>query len=149
MILEVQFQNFGARRRTCVKVFIFKIFQGAQILIFLVKICMELPLTLENKCRNAKNFKKVPYWYRTILDPWKSVFLVFEENPKKKFSFVFPLWFSFKNNRRTNVFGLLFLNTQKKSLFLKIPIKITFVRRIVFKATKKQNIKKNFFHFLF
>ena len=33
MILEVQIQIFGARRRTRVKVFIFKKFQGAQILI--------------------------------------------------------------------------------------------------------------------
>ena len=34
MILEVQIQNFGARQRTRVKVFILKKFQGAQINIF-------------------------------------------------------------------------------------------------------------------
>ena len=34
MILEVQIQIFGARRRTHIKVFIFKKFQGALILIF-------------------------------------------------------------------------------------------------------------------
>ena len=34
MIQEVQIQIFGARWRTRVKVFIFKKFQGAQILIF-------------------------------------------------------------------------------------------------------------------
>ena len=34
----------------------------------------------------------------------QSAFLVFEENPSKIFFFVFRLWISFKNNRRTNVF---------------------------------------------
>ena len=34
MILEVQFLNFGAQQHKRVKVFIFKKFQGAQILIF-------------------------------------------------------------------------------------------------------------------
>ena len=34
MILETQIQNVGARGRTRVKFFIFKKFQGAQILIF-------------------------------------------------------------------------------------------------------------------
>ena len=34
MILETQIQNVGARGRTRVKLFIFKKFQGAQILIF-------------------------------------------------------------------------------------------------------------------
>ena len=34
MILEVQIQSFGTRKQTHVKVFIFKKFQGSQILTF-------------------------------------------------------------------------------------------------------------------
>ena len=48
MILEVQIQIFGAR----VKVFIFKKFQGAQILIFYCEIRYEASFfTLKNKRR--------------------------------------------------------------------------------------------------
>ena len=52
----------------------------------------------------------------TILDPQTSAFLVIKENPPKKFVFLFRLWFSFKNNRRTNVFLVSNFKTQKKKL---------------------------------
>ena len=79
MILEVQFQNFGARRRTRAKVIIFKKFQRAQIL--LMKIGMELPFTLKKR-RNTNlkiDFLKVPFW-----TPEKVCFWFFVENPPKK-----------------------------------------------------------------
>ena len=51
MIFKVQIQIFGAPALR-VKVFIFKKFQGAQILIFFfVKIGMKLPFTLKNKSK--------------------------------------------------------------------------------------------------
>ena len=56
----------------------------------------------------------------TILDPQKSAYLVFEENPPNKILFVFRLWFSFKNNRRTNVIMVgIFENAQQKLLTVK------------------------------
>ena len=53
----------------------------------------------------------------TILDPRKSVFLVFEEKPQIFFFQVFWLLFSFKNNRHTNVLLVGILeNTLKKDI---------------------------------
>ena len=98
---------------------------------------MELPFTLENKRRNT-SFKS------TILDPQKSAFLVFVEieNPKKKNFFVFRPWFSFKNNRRTNVLLIgIFENAQKKLLTPKNAIlAVNNVFLCVFKNTDLNNI---------
>ena len=60
---------------TCNKVLIFKQFQGAQTLLFFVKIGMQLPFTEQTKKY------KCNIWVlkTTILDPRKSAFLVFKE----------------------------------------------------------------------
>ena len=83
MILEVQFQNFGAR----VKVFIFKKIQRAQILIF----CCETwhGPSFYIKEQTQKYTFDIWLFKSTILDPQKSAFLVFEENPQKIVSLCF------------------------------------------------------------
>ena len=100
-----------------------------------------------------------------ILDPQKSALLIFEENPPKN---IF-LGFSFKNNRHTNVFWLVFLKMHRKKVIdrqkrhfgrfwrliiffvcvLKILIKITFVDLLFLKLKQKKNMKTTFFRFLF
>ena len=101
--------------------FHFKKFQGAQILIFFfMKIGMELLFTLKNKHRNTNlkfDFLKVQHFGTP-----KSAFLV-----QKNVFFVFRLWFSFENNRRTNVLLVsIFENTQKKLLTVKNAILAVF-----------------------
>ena len=90
IILEVQIQNFGARGahwRTCVKVFIFKKFQGAQILLFFCENWHEASFYNKEQTQKYK-FKiwvlKLFYFY-----PRKRAFLVFEEKHKKMFSLCF------------------------------------------------------------
>ena len=56
MLLEVQIQIFGARRRMHVKVLILNKFQGAQILIFVCENWHEASFYVKNKHRNT-NFK--------------------------------------------------------------------------------------------
>ena len=89
---------------------------------------------------------------------------------QNKFFFVFWLWFSINNNRRTNVRLVgIFENAHKKSYWpskmalwpflavnnglfvhLKILIKITFVRLLFLKLKQKKNMKKtNVFGFYF
>ena len=104
----------------------------------------------------------------TILDHQKSAFLVFEENSRKIFFFVFLLWFSFKNNRRTNVLLVAIFENAKKSywpsktpfwLFLgvnngfcefsKILIKITVLCLLFLKLKQKKIMKHSFTVFLF
>ena len=101
-------------RRPRLKVFFFKKFQGAQILIFFVKIGKELSFTLKDKRRNANlkfDFWKVPFWTPEEVNFW---FL--KKTPPKKIVFVFRLWFSFKKNRCTNVpLGGIFENAHKIS----------------------------------
>ena len=109
-----------------------------------MKIAMKLPFTIKNK-RRKTNFK-FELKKTTILDTQKSVFLVFEENPPTNFLFVFWLWFSFKNIRRTNFLSIgIFENAQQKSYW---PSKTQFwlflaVNNIfwcVFKNTDQNNI---------
>ena len=103
-----------------------------------------------------------------ILDPQKSAVWVFEENPQKNVFFVFRLWFSFKNNRCTNVFlASIFENAQKKVMdhqkrhfgcfwqlitvfwcVLKNTDQNNICVSIVFKAETKK-IWRHFLHFLF
>ena len=63
-----------------------------------------------------KNKFKIQVLKTTILDTGKSMFLVFEVKPPKKLLFVFRLWFSFKNNRRTNVLLVAFFEKALKKL---------------------------------
>ena len=101
--LEVQIQNFGMG----VKVFIFKI-------IFFVKIDKKLHFTLMIK--EQTQIKKFEIWFleTNILDPRKSAFLFLKKNHTQNCSL---LWFSFLNNKPTNVLLVgIFLNTLKKLL---------------------------------
>ena len=80
---RVECGNFFWSERTRASKFSFsKHFQGAQILIFFVKIGVELPFTLKNKCRSTNS--KFVLLKSTILDPLKSAFFVFEEKPPPK-----------------------------------------------------------------
>ena len=148
---------------THVKVLIFKNSSGPNINIFLMKIGKEFPFTLKEQTQKYK----FEIWIlkSTILDPRKSAFLVFEENPQQNLFFVFWLLFSFKNNRRTNVLlGGIFENAQKKLLtikntflavknffcaFSKILMKITFVCLLFLNLKQKKNMKKNLFYGFF
>ena len=72
-------------------------------------------------------------------------FLVFEENPPIHFFFVFRLWFSFKNNIRTNVFfGRYFWKRKKNYSPSKTPFLLFFwlikVCKSVFKNTDQSDI---------
>ena len=74
---------------------------------------MKLPFTLKNKRRNTNlkfDFLKLPFWTTDKVHFW---FL--KKTPLKNVFFVFWLWFSFKNNRRTNVLLVVILKTHKKS----------------------------------
>ena len=74
MILEVQIQSFGARRRTRVKVFILKKFQGAQILIFFDENWHAASFYIKEQ---TQKYKFENWLFKsTILDPQKSAFLV-------------------------------------------------------------------------
>ena len=103
-----------------------------------MKIGMQLPSTLKNKPRNTN--------LKFDLDPQKSLFLVFKENLPKKNFFVFRLWFSFKNNRHTNVLLVGILKTPlKKSYWLsKMPfwlfVAVNNVFLCAFKNTDQNSI---------
>ena len=109
-----------------------------------VKIGMELPFTIKNKRRNIYKFE---IWLlkSTVLDPRKSEFLVYEENPQTNFFCMFRLWFSFKNSRHINVLLVcIFANAQKKLLMSKtqfwpfLAVNSGFL--CVFKNTDQSNI---------
>ena len=127
--------------------FNFQKFQGAQILIFVYENWHAASFYIKEQRQKYK----FGIWLlkSTILDPWKSAFLVFEENPQIFFFFMFRLWFSFllirrmislptfedknlpayllKNNRRTNVFLVsIFENAQKKLVTIKNAILAVF-----------------------
>ena len=96
--------------------------------------------------------------------PKKRVFGFWRRNPKKNFFFVFRLWFSFKNNRHTNVLLIsIFENALKKAIshqkrhfgcfrwlliffctLKKIVTKTTFVCLLFLKLKQKKNMKKYF-----
>ena len=76
MVLEVQIQIKHA------KVFIFKKFQGAQILIFLDENWQGASFYVKEQTQKYK-FESC-LQISTILDPQKSAFLVFDENPPPK-----------------------------------------------------------------
>ena len=61
-------------------------------------------------------FKK---YLGTILEPQKSAFMVSKENPPNKIFFVFWLWFSFKDTRRTNVLLVGIIENAHKNLLRK------------------------------
>ena len=64
----------------------------------------------EKQIRNL-SFSKLLFW-----TPEKACFWFLKKNPQTIFFFVFWLWFSFKNNRRTNVLLVgIFENTLKES----------------------------------
>ena len=74
MILEVQFQSFIARgrrtrRRTRVKVFIFKKFQGVKILIIFLENWQEAFFCIKEQTQKYKF--EIGLFKRTILDPRK------------------------------------------------------------------------------
>ena len=79
MILEVQIQIFSGHARQS---FYFQKFQGAQILIFFDENWHEA--SFYNKEQTQNNKFEIWLLKTTILDSWKSAFLVFEENPLKK-----------------------------------------------------------------
>ena len=91
-----------------VKVLIFKKFHGVQILFF-YENWHDASYYIKEQ---TKKYKFETWLLRsTILNPPKSAFLVFEENPPQK---MFQLWFSFKNNKLTNVLLVgIFENAQK------------------------------------
>ena len=96
-----------------VKVFIFKKFQGSQILISFCENWHEA--SFYNKEQMQKYKFEIRLLKDTILDPRKSAFLVLKKTPQNLFFFVFRLRFSFNNNRRTNVLLVSnFENAQKK-----------------------------------
>ena len=112
---SVEIFLIGQFKRTRVKVFIFKKFQGAEILIFFDENWHAA--SFYNKEQMQKYKFEICIYHFTILYPWKSACLVFEENPPKKIFFVFWLWFSFKNNTDQNnicVFIVLKAKTEKK-----------------------------------
>ena len=105
--------------------FNFQKLQGAQILMFFVKIDMKLHFTRSKAEKQIRNLSFKNYYF----GPLKSAFLVFVEKPPPQicFFFVFRLWFGFKNIRHT--IGLLagiFENAQKKFLTVKNAILAVF-----------------------
>ena len=76
--------------------------QGDFILIF---FCQNLhKATFYNKEQTQKSKYEIWVLKTTILDPWKSMFFMKTEKLTQFFFFfVFRHWFSFKNNRHTNV----------------------------------------------
>ena len=114
-----------------------------------MKIGMELPFTLDNKRINTYlkfDFWKVPFWTLEKVHFW---FL--KKTPQKIVFFMFRLWFSFKNNRRTN--GLLvgiFENAKKNLINCQKRPKWRFWRSITFFcAFSKILTKRTFVHLLF
>ena len=88
MILEVQIQNFGARQRTRVKVFILKKFHGAQINIF----CENWREAFFYIKKQTQKYKfEIWLFKNTILDRRKSAFLALKKKTKKMFRLVFSL----------------------------------------------------------
>ena len=128
MILEVQIQNFGARapEHKRATVFIFKKFQGAQILIYIWKnwhkASFYIFLVLKTIFFTLKK-RVFGFWRKTppkIVFPQNSAFLSFETATLKKLFFIFSYWLSFKNNRHTNVvLVIIFENALKKLLTTK------------------------------
>ena len=113
------------RRPTSIKVFIFKKFQGTQILIFFDENWHWASFYIKEQTQKYK----FEIWLlkSTILDPRKSAFLVFEENPPKNVFFMFWLWFRFKNNKSTIVLLVsIFENAKKKLLTVKNAILAVF-----------------------
>ena len=81
MILEVQIQIFRVRQWKRIKVFIFKKFpRGPNINIFLWKLAWSF---LYNKEQMQKYKFEIWLFKSIVLDPQKSAFLVFKENPPK------------------------------------------------------------------
>ena len=72
-----------ARWRMRVKVFILKKFQGAQILIFFDENWNGASFYINEQTQKYKY--EIWLLKSTILDPQKSAFWVFEENPHKQF----------------------------------------------------------------
>ena len=76
---------------------------------------MRLPFTIKNKCKNTNlQFEFKNYFIFTLE---KAGFWFLKTTQKKQIFFVFWLWFSFKNNKHTNVilFGI-FENAPTKKL---------------------------------
>ena len=121
MILEVQFQNFGTRMCrapwcTRIKVFIFKNFQGAQILIFFYEYWHGASFYIKEQ---TKKYKFENWLVKsTILDPLKKCVFGFCRKPPKKCFLRVSALIQRKNNRRTNVSCLVFLKTHKKSYWV-------------------------------
>ena len=116
MILEVHFQNFGTRshmlhRCTYVKVFIFKKFQGAQILIFFCENWQGASFYIKEQSQKYK----FEIW---ILNPRKVHFWFMKKTPPKYVFLLFRLWFSFKNNWSTK--GILEFEIKTITNFLHI-----------------------------
>ena len=100
---------------------------------------------------------KLPFW-----TPEKAHFWFKKKKTKTNFFFMFRLWFSFINNRRTNVLSSVFLKTHWKkaisrqkchfgrfwqlltffSALKKILTKTTFVRLLYLKLKQKEKIIK-------
>ena len=79
-----------------------------------MKIGMQLPFTLKNKHRNTNLvFDALK---STILDPQKSGFLIFEENPQTFFSSCFGFDSALKTIDAHMFFWPVFLKTHKKKL---------------------------------
>ena len=130
--------------------FHFQKFQGAQILIFFVKIGMELPFTLKNKRSNTNlkfDFLKVPLWTpkKCVNGFWRN------PPPKKKNSSCFGFYSALKSIDTQMFFWLVFLKTHKKGNWLsKTPfwpfLAVNNVFLWVFKNTdqKNKNMKTKF-----
>ena len=73
--------------------------------------------SLGQTCPTPFDFWKVPFW-----TPEKVQFWFLKKTPLKIFFFMFLLWFSFKNKRRTNILLVgIFRSAQKKLLTVKMP----------------------------
>ena len=74
--------------------------------------------SLGQTCPTPFDFWKVPFW-----TPKKVQFWFLKKTPLKIFFFMFLLWFSFKNKRRTNILLVgIFRRAQKKLLTVKMPL---------------------------
>ena len=86
MILAVQYQNFGASSS---KFPFSKNSRGPKILIFFCENWHGASFYIKEQTQKYK-FETVRFWF------WR-------KPPQKMFFFVFRFWFSFKNNRHTNI----------------------------------------------
>ena len=170
MILEVQFQNFDARAECTSphtsKFSYSKNSREPNINIFCENWCKAFFYIKEQT--QKYNFE-IWLFKSTILDPWKSEFLVFEENPPNIFIIcvlaLIQLYSALKTIDAQMFFWSVFLKTHKKkvidrqkhhfgcfwlliTVFLcisKILIKITCVCLLFLKLKQKKNMKKYFF----